>query len=66
MSSKDVIDALADGRTLDAEDAFKNAMKAKMADSLEGKKVEVAKSFVKDHLPDSTETTESETEETDG
>ena len=55
MSSKDMIDALADGKTLDAEDAFKGAMRAKVADAIEAKKVEVAQGFVKDHLPDDTE-----------
>ena len=55
MSSKDMIDALADGKTLDAEDAFKGAMRAKVADAIEAKKVEVAQGFVRDHLPDDTE-----------
>lgn len=55
MSSKDMIDALADGKTLDAEDAFKGAMKEKIANAIEAKKVEVAQSFVRDHLPDDTE-----------
>ena len=55
MSSKDVVDALAKGKTLDAEDAFKNTMKDKVANSLETKKVEVAQSFVRNHLPDETE-----------
>jgi|TARA_R110000782_G_scaffold270413_1_gene370842 hypothetical protein len=58
MNSKDIIDALANGKTLDAEDAFKGTMKAKMADSLETKKAEVAKSFVRDHLPDDTDKTD--------
>ena len=55
MSSKDMIDALADGKTLDAEDAFKDTMKTKIADAIETKKVEVAQRFVRDHLPDDTE-----------
>jgi hypothetical protein len=55
MSSDKIIDALADGKTLDAEDAFKETMKAKVADAIETKKVEVAQSFVRDHLPDDTE-----------
>jgi|TARA_E500000178_G_scaffold348229_1_gene402959 hypothetical protein len=55
MSSKDVVDALAKGKTLDAEDAFKGTMKDKIADAIETKKVEVAQSFVKNHLPDETE-----------
>lgn len=50
-----MIDALADGKTLDAEDAFKSAMRAKVADAIETKKVEVAQGFVRDHLPDDTE-----------
>jgi len=55
MNSRDIIDALADGKTLDAEDAFKGVMGAKVADALETKKVEVANSFVSQHLPDDTE-----------
>ena len=55
MSSKDMIDALADGKTLAAEDAFNGAMKEKIANAIEAKKVEVAQSFVRDHLPDDTE-----------
>ena len=55
MSSKDMIDALADRKTLDAEDAFKGAMKEKIANAIEAKKVQVAQSFVRDHLPDDTE-----------
>lgn len=50
-----MIDALADGKTLDAEDAFKGAMRAKVADAIETKKVEVAQGFVRDYLPDDTE-----------
>lgn len=50
-----MIDALADGKTLDAEDAFKGAMRAKVADAIETKKVEVAQGFVRDHLPGDTE-----------
>tara|TARA_X000000950_G_C13849366_1_gene633797 strand:+ start:380 stop:598 length:219 start_codon:yes stop_codon:yes gene_type:complete len=68
MSSKDVVDALAKGKTLDAEDAFKNTMKDKVANSLETKKVEVAQSFVRNHLPDETESepeTETQPEEKD-
>ena len=50
-----MIYALADCKTLDAEDAFKGAMKEKIANAIEAKKVEVAQSFVRDHLPDDTE-----------
>ena len=46
MSSKDIVDALAKSKALDAEDAFKDTMKNKVADAIETKKVEVAQSFV--------------------
>ena len=55
MSSKDIVDALAKSKTLDAEDAFKDTMKKKVADAIETKKVEVAQSFIKNHLPDETQ-----------
>ena len=54
-SSKDIVDALGKSKALDAEDAFKDTMKQKVADALEDKKVEVAQSFVKNHLPDETQ-----------
>ena len=42
-------------RRLMDEDAFKGAMRAKVADAIETKKVEGAQGFVRDHLPDDTE-----------
>ena len=55
MSSKDIVDALGKSKALDAEHAIKATMKQKVADALEDKKVEVAQSFVKNHLPDETQ-----------
>tara|TARA_B100000965_G_C19590348_1_gene757662 strand:+ start:2737 stop:2946 length:210 start_codon:yes stop_codon:yes gene_type:complete len=45
-----IVDAIAKGSTLDAEDAFKGAMKAKIADAIETKKMEVAKGLVNNHI----------------
>jgi len=50
MSSDKVVDALAKGNHLDAEDAFKDAMKSKIADAIEVKKMEVAKGLVNNHI----------------
>tara|TARA_S200002703_G_scaffold148215_1_gene144723 strand:- start:3675 stop:3863 length:189 start_codon:yes stop_codon:yes gene_type:complete len=62
MSSDKIVDALSKSKTLDAEDAFKETMKAKVADAIETKKMEVAKGFVNNHLPDNTENTENSDE----
>lgn len=50
MSSDKIIDALHTGSNLDAEDAFKDAMKDKIAMAIDNKKQEVAKGFVRDHI----------------
>ena len=52
MSSKDIVDALARGSNLDAEDAFKNAVGQKVQDTLENKRKELAKGFVNKHIPE--------------
>ena len=50
MSSDKIIDALNNGSNLDAEDAFKETMKDKVAMAIDTKKQEVAKGFVRDHI----------------
>ena len=52
MSSKDFVDALAQGSNLDAEDAFKSAIGDKVANKLETKRQELAKGFVNKHIPE--------------
>ena len=52
MSSKDIVDALARGSNLDAEDAFKSAIGNKVTDALETKRQELAKGFVNNHIPE--------------
>ena len=51
MSAKEFVDALQNGKNLDAEDAFKVAMSSKVGDALEDKRKEVARSFVNNHIP---------------
>ena len=51
MSAKEFVDALQNGKNLDAEDAFKMAMSSKVGDALEDKRKEVARSFVNNHIP---------------
>ena len=50
MTSDTVIDAIHTGSNLDAEDAFKDVMKDKIAMAIDTKKQEVAKGFVRDHI----------------
>ena len=52
MSAKEFVDALQNGKNLDAEDAFKVAMSSKVGDALEDKRKEVARGFVKNHIPE--------------
>jgi len=52
MSSEKIVDALAKGSSLDAEDAFKETMKTKIADAIEDKKIEVARGLVNNHIDD--------------
>ena len=50
MESEKIVDALAKGSSLDAEDAFKETMKTKIADAIEDKKIEVARGLVNNHI----------------
>jgi len=50
MTSDKVIDAIHTRSNLDAEDAFKDVMKDKIAMAIDTKKQEVAKGFVRDHI----------------
>ena len=52
MSAKEFVDALQNGKNLDAEDAFKVAMSSKVGDALEDKRKEVARGFVNYHIPE--------------
>ena len=52
MSAKEFVDALQNGKNLDAEDAFKVAMSSKVGDALEDKRKEVAGSLVQNHIPE--------------
>ena len=52
MSAKEFVDALQNGKNLDAEDAFKVAMSSKVGDALEDKRKEVAQGFVNNHIPE--------------
>jgi len=64
MSSDKIVDALVNSSNLDAEDAFKETMKDKVAMAIDTKKQEIAKGFVRDHIPETepeaVETTETE------
>ena len=44
--SREFVDAMASGNNLGAEEVFKSAMSAKIGDTLEIKRSEVAKTFV--------------------
>ena len=50
MSAKEFVDALQNGKNLDAEDAFKMAMSSKVGDALETKRKEVAGSLIQNHV----------------
>ena len=52
MSAKEFVDALQNGKNLDAEDAFKIAMSSKVGDALEDKRKEVAGSLIQNHIPE--------------
>ena len=52
MSAENFVNELQKGNILGAEDAFKDIMSNKVADALEGKRKEVAQSFVKNHIPE--------------
>ena len=48
--SREMIDALANGDNLSAENEFKSAISQKIGDSLELKRKEVAGSMIKQHI----------------
>ena len=50
--SREMIDALASGDNLDAENQFKNAISQKVGDALELKRQEVAATMVTQHVPE--------------
>ena len=52
MSAENFVNELQKGNNLGAEDAFKDIKSNKVADALEGKRKEVAQSFVKNHIPE--------------
>ena len=52
MSSEDFVNALYNGKNLEAEDAFKSAMQDKVGQALEVKRREVANNFVKTKIED--------------
>jgi hypothetical protein len=55
---RDFVDAIASGNNIDAETHFNNALASKVGDALETKRVEVAKTFVTDHIPEVEEDSE--------
>ena len=65
MSSDKIIDALNNGSNLDAEDAFKETMKDKVAMAIDTKKQEIAKGFVRDHIPETEPETQPKPSETE-
>ena len=50
--SREIIDALANGDNLQAENEFKNAISQKVGASLEVKRQEVAGTMVSQHVPE--------------
>ena len=50
--SKEMINAIAQGDNLAAENEFKNALSEKVGDSLELKRKEVAGTMVTQHIPE--------------
>ena len=50
--SREMIDALADGDNLSAENEFKNAVSQRVGDALELKRKEVASTMIKQHIPE--------------
>ena len=50
--SREMIDALANGDNLQAENEFKNAVSQKVGDALELKRKEVAGTMVSQHIPE--------------
>ena len=52
IMSNEFVDALYNGKNLEAEDAFKSAMQDKVGQALEVKRREVANNFVKTKIED--------------
>ena len=52
MSAENFVNELQKGNNLGAEDSFKSAMTDRVADAVEGKRKEVAGTFVKTHIPE--------------
>tara|TARA_R110000851_G_scaffold240614_1_gene393354 strand:+ start:320 stop:499 length:180 start_codon:yes stop_codon:yes gene_type:complete len=52
MSAENFVNELQKSNNLGAEDAFKSAMTDRVANALEGKRKEVAGTFVKNHIPE--------------
>ena len=52
MSAEDFVNQLQNKNNLGAEDAFKSAMTDRVAQSLEMKRREVARTFVRNHIPE--------------
>ena len=50
--SREMIDALANGDNLSAENEFKNAVSQRVGDALELKRKEVAGTMVSQHIPE--------------
>ena len=65
MSSDKIVDALVNNSNLDAEDAFKETMKDKVAMAIDTKKQDIAKGFVRDHIPETEPEVQTEPEKTE-
>ena len=52
MSAENFVNELQKSNNLGAEDAFKSAMTDRVANALEGKRKEVAGTFVRNHIPE--------------
>ena len=65
MSSDKIVDALVNNSNLDAEDAFKETMKDKVAMAIDTKKQDIAKGFVRDHIPETEPKAQTEPEKTE-
>ena len=50
--TRDIIDAIASGDNLDAENEFKSAISQKVGDALEIRRREVANTMVPQHIPE--------------
>ena len=51
MSIPDMIGALVDDNKIEAESAFKTSIAQKVGDALDLKRIEVANSIIKQHVP---------------